>query len=101
MMAYIGTMPPCATVIDREDIYTIIIGTPTDNHVDLMMWGVKAGKAVLCEKPIDLSLATVGEAVAKIERHDALATIAFNRRFALRLAECALQSAESSRMIAV
>ena len=58
-------------------------------------------KAVLCEKPIDLSLGTVDEAVAEIERNDAPVMIAFNRRVSLRLAEGALQLAGSARVSAI
>lgn len=33
-------------------MHGIIIATPTFMHKDLVMRGLKAGKAVLCEKPI-------------------------------------------------
>ncbi|MEN9851192.1 MAG: inositol 2-dehydrogenase, partial [Pseudomonadota bacterium] len=38
------------------DIDAVVICTPTDTHADLIEQFVKAGKAVFCEKPIDLSL---------------------------------------------
>ena len=41
------------------DIDAVVICTPTDTHADLIERFVKAGKAVFCEKPIDLSLARV------------------------------------------
>src|SRR5262245_13288497 len=44
---------PKATLA-RGDIDAVVIGTPTDTHVDLMLESVRHGKAVLCEKPIDL-----------------------------------------------
>ena len=40
-----------------KDIDAVVICTPTDTHADLIEAFVKAGKAVFCEKPIDLSLA--------------------------------------------
>ena len=52
------------TAIERTDVDAIIIGTPTDTHVSLMLHAVKMGKAVLCEKPIDLDIAKVDAAVA-------------------------------------
>ena len=71
---------PAAT-IGRDDVDAVVIGTPTDTHVDLMLQAVRAGKAVLCEKPIDLDIAKTDAAVAEIERLDGRVMVAFNRRF--------------------
>lgn len=68
-------------VIDRKDVDAVVIGTPTDTHVGLMLHAVRRGKAVLCEKPIDLDTAKVDEAVAEIERLNGRVMVAFNRRF--------------------
>src|SRR6185437_14121095 len=40
--------------IDEAD--AILIATSTATHADLIELAAKAGKAILCEKPIDLSL---------------------------------------------
>src|SRR6478736_8379202 len=69
------------TAIERADVDAIIIGTPTDTHVSLMLHAVKMGKAVLCEKPIDLDIAKVDAAVHEIERLNGYVMLAFNRRF--------------------
>ena len=37
-------------------IDAILIASSTNTHSDLIEAGVKAGKAILCEKPLDLSL---------------------------------------------
>ncbi len=71
---------PAAT-IGRGDVDAVVIGTPTDTHVDLMLQAVRAGKAVLCEKPIDLDIAKTDAAVAEIERLGGRVMVAFNRRF--------------------
>ena len=42
------------------------IASSTDTHVDLLTRAAKAGKAVLCEKPIDLDLARVDACWAEI-----------------------------------
>jgi len=47
----------------------------------LMLHAVKMGKAVLCEKPIDLDIAKVDAAVHEIERFKGRVMVAFNRRF--------------------
>src|SRR4051794_35249623 len=38
-------------------VEAVFIASSTDTHVDLLTRAVKAKKAVLCEKPIDLDLA--------------------------------------------
>ncbi|AIO36506.1 inositol 2-dehydrogenase [Burkholderia multivorans] len=67
--------------IARDDVDAVIIGTPTDTHVDLMLAAARAGKAVLCEKPVDLDIARVDEAVAELDKLKARVMLAFNRRF--------------------
>ncbi len=68
-------------VIARDDVDAVVIGTPTDTHVDLTLEAVRRGKAVLLEKPIDLDIAKADAAVAEIERQGGRVMLAFNRRF--------------------
>ena len=65
----------------RGDVDAVIIGTPTDTHVDLMLEAVRRGKAVLCEKPVDLDIRKVDAAAAEVEKMKGRVMIAFNRRF--------------------
>ena len=44
----------------------MLIATATDTHADLLEQAVAAGKPVLCEKPIDLSLARVNRCAEAI-----------------------------------
>ena len=59
----------------------ILIATPTATHVDLIEACVSAGKPVLCEKPIDLSLERVNALKARIAGHDVPIMLGFVRRF--------------------
>ncbi|MGO1949636.1 MAG: inositol 2-dehydrogenase [Mycobacteriaceae bacterium] len=68
-------------VFARDDIDGIIIGSPTNTHVDLIRKGVDRGLAVLCEKPIDLDIDTVLECRKAIAGRDASVMLGFNRRF--------------------
>jgi len=70
-----------AALIERDDVDAVVIGTPTDTHVELMLRAARAGKAVLCEKPIDLDIGRAREAAADLQRLDARVMLAFNRRF--------------------
>lgn len=68
-------------ILGDASIEAILIASSTDTHADLIESGIAAGKAIFCEKPIDLSLEraiAVGKAAA---RHDKPAMLGFNRRF--------------------
>jgi len=67
--------------IERSDVDAVIIGTPTPTHVSLLLKAVELGKAVLCEKPIDLDLEKSRAAAAEVKRQDGKVMMAFNRRF--------------------
>ena len=59
----------------------VLIASPTGTHADLIEAAAKAGKAIFCEKPIDLDLARVDQAASAVARAGVPALIAFNRRF--------------------
>ncbi|SDO75127.1 myo-inositol 2-dehydrogenase / D-chiro-inositol 1-dehydrogenase [Nakamurella panacisegetis] len=68
-------------VMADESVDAVIIGSPTSTHVDLLTRAVRAGKAALCEKPIDLDLARVDACWAEIKDIPHTVMIGFNRRF--------------------
>jgi myo-inositol 2-dehydrogenase/D-chiro-inositol 1-dehydrogenase len=74
-------MTDARAAIARPDVQAIVVGTPTDTHVDFTLDAARRGKAVLCEKPIDLDIKKADAAVAEIEKLGAKVMIAFNRRF--------------------
>jgi len=65
----------------RGDIDAVVIGTPTDTHVDLLRDAARRGKAVLCEKPVDLDIRKVDSAAAEVGKLGGRVMVAFNRRF--------------------
>ncbi len=64
-----------------EDVDGVIICTPTDTHADLIERFAKAGKAVFCEKPIDLDLARVRACLATVKAAGGTLMVGFQRRF--------------------
>lgn len=50
-------------IIADPSIDAVLVATSTDTHSDLIEAATAAGKAVLCEKPVDLSLARRGPAL--------------------------------------
>ncbi|MGH7068206.1 MAG: inositol 2-dehydrogenase [Acetobacteraceae bacterium] len=68
-------------VIARPDLDAVVICTPTATHVDLLLEAARRGKAVLCEKPVDLEIRKVDAAITEALGLGARAMVAFNRRF--------------------
>lgn len=62
-------------------VEAVIISSPTDSHVDLIIASAKAGKAILCEKPIDLSMSRVEMCERAIKDCNVPIMIGFQRRF--------------------
>jgi myo-inositol 2-dehydrogenase / D-chiro-inositol 1-dehydrogenase len=65
--------------------------------VDLLTAAARAGKAVLCEKPIDLDLARVDACWAAIKDLGVTIMVGFNRRFDPSFAEVRNRVAAWSR----
>lgn len=63
------------------DVDAILIATSTDTHVDLIIRAAKAGKAILCEKPIDLDIDKVNYCLDAIADCDVPIQVGFNRRY--------------------
>lgn len=70
-----------AALVNDPGIDAVIIGTPTTTHYDLIHAAAAAGKAIFCEKPIDLSVARIHDCLAAVEKAGVPFMTAFNRRF--------------------
>ena len=74
-----------ATIVSLEQaladpsIGGVLVCSSTDMHLEHTLAAVAAGKAVFCEKPLDLDLAKVKAAKPQLE--NARLVLAFNRRF--------------------
>jgi myo-inositol 2-dehydrogenase/D-chiro-inositol 1-dehydrogenase len=65
--------------LSDPSIAGLIVASSTDTHLDYSLRAVMAGKAVFCEKPIDMDLARAREAAPAFE--GARVFLGFNRRF--------------------
>jgi myo-inositol 2-dehydrogenase/D-chiro-inositol 1-dehydrogenase len=63
------------------DIDAVIICTPTDTHADLIERFARAGKAIFCEKPVDLDVERVKACLKVVDDTGATLMVGFNRRF--------------------
>jgi myo-inositol 2-dehydrogenase / D-chiro-inositol 1-dehydrogenase len=68
-------------VFAAKGVDAVLIATATPTHADYIEMAVAAGKAVLCEKPIDLNLARVNACAAKIAGAKIPIQLGFNRRY--------------------
>jgi len=68
-------------IIADPEIEAVLIATSTDTHSDLMEAATRAGKAVLCEKPVDLSLERARACQNVVDATGRPVMIGFNRRF--------------------
>ncbi|MHC8609837.1 inositol 2-dehydrogenase (plasmid) [Paenarthrobacter ureafaciens] len=68
-------------VFANADLDAIIIGSPTNTHVDLISRAMSQGVAALCEKPIDLDIDRVVACRDEIRGNSTPLMLGFNRRF--------------------
>jgi myo-inositol 2-dehydrogenase/D-chiro-inositol 1-dehydrogenase len=59
----------------------VIVASSTDTHLDYALRAAEAGKAIFCEKPLDLDLARAEAARDRFASLKARLFLAFNRRF--------------------
>ncbi len=69
------------TALSDPGVDALLVASPTDTHANLIEAGAAAGKAILCEKPVDLDVPRARTAVAAAERAGILLAIGFNRRY--------------------
>ncbi|MDX1541893.1 MAG: inositol 2-dehydrogenase [Geminicoccaceae bacterium] len=60
---------------------SVLIASSTDTHADLIEAAARAGKAILCEKPIDLAIDRVESCLEVVRDAGLPLMVGFNRRF--------------------
>jgi myo-inositol 2-dehydrogenase/D-chiro-inositol 1-dehydrogenase len=68
-------------VLGARDVDAVVIATPTDTHLGLIRAAVREGKAVFCEKPVDLDLERAQACWRELAEARPAVMIGFNRRF--------------------
>jgi predicted dehydrogenase len=67
-------------LIDRKDIDVVDIASPNDTHKEIAIAAAKAGKMVMCEKPLGRTAAEALEMVAAVEAAGVPNTVWYNYR---------------------
>nr|MBI1229685.1 inositol 2-dehydrogenase [Cytophagales bacterium] len=74
-------------VLNDPEIDAVLICSATDSHADYVEEAAYAGKAIFCEKPLDLSLDRVRQTLAIVKECKVPLMMAFNQRFDPSFAE--------------
>lgn len=67
--------------LDDPAIKAVVIASSTDTHSDLILRAAAAGKAIFCEKPVDLTIERARACATAVEEAKVLCMIGFQRRF--------------------
>jgi predicted dehydrogenase len=67
-------------LVARKDIDVIDIASPNDTHREIAVAAAKAGKMVMCEKPLGRTAKEAEEMVAAVEKAGVLNTVWYNYR---------------------
>jgi myo-inositol 2-dehydrogenase/D-chiro-inositol 1-dehydrogenase len=76
-----ATLAAADRVWSDSGVAGVIVASPTPAHLEQCLQAVEAGKAVLCEKPIDLDLQRARAAQPRLTAPDVRLLLGFNRRF--------------------
>ncbi|MEG1324882.1 MAG: inositol 2-dehydrogenase, partial [Janthinobacterium sp.] len=68
-------------VLADPEVKAVLIASSTDTHADLIVRAAAAGKAIFCEKPVDLTLERARAAAAAVKEAGVLCMIGFQRRY--------------------
>ncbi|MCL6295356.1 inositol 2-dehydrogenase [Jejuia spongiicola] len=69
------------SITSNPEIDAVVICSPNNTHSEYIIKAAKAGKAVFCEKPIDMSLEKANETISLISKLNVPIMIGFNQRF--------------------
>jgi myo-inositol 2-dehydrogenase / D-chiro-inositol 1-dehydrogenase len=69
------------TAFGDPNVDAVLIASSTGSHADLSIAAAKAGKAIFCEKPVDLTLPKVEACIKAVNKAKVPMFVGFNRRF--------------------
>jgi len=68
------------TLLGDDSIDAVVIASSTDSHSDFVCAAAQAGKAIFCEKPLDLDVKTAIRSLGAVDESGVLLCLGFNRR---------------------
>jgi myo-inositol 2-dehydrogenase/D-chiro-inositol 1-dehydrogenase len=76
-----SVVPDYAGLLEDDRVEAVVICSPTDTHAAYIIKAAQARKQIFCEKPIDLSLEVIRNALDEVEKYGVRMMVGFNRRF--------------------
>lgn len=76
-----GAVASIDAIVASAEVDAVAICAPTDMHADLIEKAARAGKAIFCEKPIDLDAERIRRCLDVVKASGATLMVGFNRRF--------------------
>ncbi len=67
-------------MLARDDVQAVSVCTPSGMHAEHAIAAAEAGKHILCEKPLDVTLKKIDDMIAAAESHDVKLAGVFQRR---------------------
>ncbi|HEV3008266.1 MAG TPA: inositol 2-dehydrogenase [Burkholderiales bacterium] len=68
-------------VFSDPEVNAVLIASSTGSHADLSIAAARAGRAIFCEKPVDLTLPKVDLCIKEVKKARVPMFVGFNRRF--------------------
>ena len=76
-----GSAAGVETALADPAVKAVVIASSSDTHSDLILRAAQAGKAIFCEKPVDLTLERARACAAAVAKAGVLCMIGFQRRY--------------------
>lgn len=76
-----------ADAVSRKDVDAVVIATPSGTHAEIAIAAAQAGKHLLVEKPIDITLPRVDSIITAAEEAGVILACVFPLRFAAGVAK--------------
>ena len=76
-----GTAASVDEALADPAVKAVVIASSSDTHSDLILRSAAAGKAIFCEKPVDLTVARARACAAAVAEAGVLCMIGFQRRY--------------------
>jgi myo-inositol 2-dehydrogenase / D-chiro-inositol 1-dehydrogenase len=73
--------PSIKDPLHHPEVDAVLVVTSSDTHVDCILQGIQAGKAVMCEKPLAPTLSDAQRCINALGAQASKVFLAFNRRF--------------------
>ena len=87
-------------ILERKDIDAVTIAVPSGLHGDIAIEAAQAGKHILLEKPIDVTLEKAEKVVAECEERNIKLCVAFHHRFGvLREVKEAVERGDMGKLV--